>query len=86
MLEALLPAVPAEQALADHLVCYPATDPGNGLEPMVPDRLAEDFLALTLPGHDHPDFAADGWSAPVPARLFMPARPGRDYPPYARGC
>jgi len=41
------------QILSDHSVCYP---PGDGqaaiLEPLYPDRLAEDFLALTIPGHE----------------------------------
>jgi len=48
-----------DQTLKDHAVCYPAVDPGTvtALEPLYPDRLAEDFLALTLPGHpaDYPD-------------------------------
>ncbi|MEU5594765.1 hypothetical protein [Streptomyces sp. NPDC020298] len=37
--------------LADHGVCYPPADPGAVLEPLYPDRLAEDYLALTFPGH-----------------------------------
>ena len=44
--------------LADHAVCYPPTEPGAVLEPLYPDRLAEDYLALTFPGHtagdEHP--------------------------------
>ncbi|MEH1166948.1 tetratricopeptide repeat protein [Micromonospora sp. CPCC 205539] len=40
-------------ALADHGVCYPA-GAGRVLEPLYPDRLAEDFLALTLPSHSAP--------------------------------
>ncbi|MGV9728052.1 tetratricopeptide repeat protein [Streptomyces albogriseolus] len=68
---------PAGQVCGDHAVCYPpdgapgASAPqGAGpeagvpvLEPLYPDRLAEDFIALTLPGHraDHPSspWAAD---------------------------
>ncbi|WP_183064308.1 tetratricopeptide repeat protein [Streptomyces sp. gCLA4] len=49
------PAVthPAERTVADHTVCYPPADAHRGtvFEPLLPDRLAEDFLALTLPGH-----------------------------------
>ncbi|MFD0156613.1 hypothetical protein ACWGN8_15010 [Streptomyces sp. NPDC055768] len=49
------PAVahPAERTVADHTACYPPAEPHRGtvLEPLLPDRLAEDFLALTLPGH-----------------------------------
>ncbi|WP_329425730.1 hypothetical protein [Streptomyces sp. NBC_01268] len=39
--------------LRDHAFCYPPLDGGAGtvLEPLYPDRLAEDFVALTLPGH-----------------------------------
>jgi len=37
--------------LAAHGVCYPPENPGGVLEPLYPDRLAEDFLALSSPGH-----------------------------------
>jgi hypothetical protein len=46
----LMPDTPAKQALADHATCYPPGSPVTVLEPMVPDRLAEDFLALMIPG------------------------------------
>ncbi|MGW4895902.1 hypothetical protein ACWEQL_27150 [Kitasatospora sp. NPDC004240] len=44
---------PSAEVLADHAVCYPPPDPARAvvLEPLYPDRLAEDFVALTLPGH-----------------------------------
>jgi tetratricopeptide (TPR) repeat protein len=59
-----LPAHP-EQVLSDHAVCYPPADPRHGavLEPLYPDRLAEDFLALMLPGHDLEAHPADPWAA-----------------------
>jgi tetratricopeptide (TPR) repeat protein len=43
----------AKQILIDHGVCYPPATPGQAtvLEPLYPDRLAEDFLALTVNGH-----------------------------------
>ncbi|MGW8360007.1 hypothetical protein ACWGK1_05495 [Streptomyces wedmorensis] len=43
----------AERIVADHIACYPPAEPHRRtvLEPLLPDRLAEDFLALTLPGH-----------------------------------
>lgn len=48
-----------ERVLDDHALCYPSPDPESSavLEPLYPDRLAEDFLALTVPGHaaDYPD-------------------------------
>ncbi|WP_405087774.1 tetratricopeptide repeat protein [Microbispora sp. NBC_01389] len=54
--EAILRSVGLEthldQLLDDHAVCYPAADGEAVLEPMYPDRLAEDFLALHLPAHN----------------------------------
>ncbi|MFJ4585452.1 tetratricopeptide repeat protein [Streptomyces echinatus] len=57
--------------LADHAVCYPPADPAREtvLEPLYPDRLAEDFLALTLPGHEA-DYPAQPWAAPTTAALL----------------
>lgn len=55
--------------LADHAVCYPPSDPGTVLEPLYPDRLAEDFLALSLPGHAHEDFTESPWASFTAARL-----------------
>jgi len=55
------------QILADHAVCYPPADPGSTvLEPLYPDRLAEDFLALTMPGHDA-DYPGQEWAATTSA-------------------
>lgn len=67
--------------LADHAVCYPPSDPGTVLEPLYPDRLAEDFLALSLPGHMHEDFPASPWASATAARLA--AREDREPPGYA---
>lgn len=52
------------QVLSDHAVCYPPALPGstNVLEPLLPDRLAEDFLALTVPGSPVTGYATDVWS------------------------
>ncbi|GAA4727174.1 tetratricopeptide repeat protein [Phytohabitans rumicis] len=54
-----------ERLLSDHAICYPPIDPRQGavLEPLYPDRLAEDFLALMLPGHDLDGHPADPWAA-----------------------
>ncbi|MFB7618115.1 tetratricopeptide repeat protein [Kitasatospora sp. NPDC056181] len=56
----------APEVLDDHRSCYPPAETGADqvLEPLYPDRLAEDFLALTMPGHrfaypDQPWAAAD---------------------------
>ncbi|MBV9452353.1 MAG: tetratricopeptide repeat protein [Streptosporangiaceae bacterium] len=74
--------VPASRILSDHSVCYPPADPGAStvLEPLYPDRLAEDFLALALPGHDLNDHPPDPWSAAAPVTLLTPA--AAQAPPY----
>jgi hypothetical protein len=59
------------QALDDHAVSYPTADlhDGSVLEPLYPDRLAEDFLALTLPGHQA-EYPAQPWAAATAADLL----------------
>ncbi|RST15560.1 tetratricopeptide repeat protein [Streptomyces sp. WAC05374] len=68
--------LPVERVLADHAVCYPPADPGRDtvLEPLYPDRLSEDFLALTLPGHEA-DYPAQVWAARTVGTLLR-AAPG----------
>ncbi|MBY8871612.1 tetratricopeptide repeat protein [Micromonospora sp. PLK6-60] len=60
-----------ERIVADHAVCYPPEQAGRDmvLEPLYPDRLAEDFLALTLPGHAA-DYPAQEWAGPVTPDLL----------------
>ncbi|WP_214416410.1 tetratricopeptide repeat protein [Sphaerisporangium fuscum] len=86
-------ALAAGQLLKDHAVCYPpAGTPGPAhleqrspagrggvtvLEPLYPDRLGEDYLALCTPGHSF-DFPADPWAEEAPARLLAP--PDGDQP------
>ncbi|MBD0741396.1 tetratricopeptide repeat protein [Streptomyces sp. CBMA152] len=70
VLEHVLPGVSVDRTLADHAVCYPPSDPGIALEPLLPDRLAEDFLALLLPGHPVTGFPPDAWATAVPERLL----------------
>ncbi|MET9314637.1 tetratricopeptide repeat protein [Kribbella sp. NPDC003505] len=53
-------SLPTAQILGDHAVCYPPA-PGTVLEPLYPDRLAEDFLALSLAGHQA-GYPAQDWS------------------------
>ncbi|WP_225823922.1 tetratricopeptide repeat protein [Streptomyces naphthomycinicus] len=69
--------VPA-QMLRDHARCYPAFPgrpvgggPATVLEPLYPDRLGEDYLALSTEGHDH-DHPPDPWTDRAPARLLAP--------------
>jgi hypothetical protein len=77
----------APAVLDDHAQCYPppAAEPGTVLQPLNPDRLAEDFVALTTPGHAHLDYQADRWAAGAVARLLAQELPG-PAPPYTRGA
>ncbi|MFC8666272.1 tetratricopeptide repeat protein [Streptomyces sp. NPDC057199] len=63
---------PPDQVLVDHATCYPPGQlpEGTVLEPLYPDRLAEDFLALTLPGHAY-DYPAQPWAAPTTAGALV---------------
>ncbi|MER7775803.1 tetratricopeptide repeat protein [Streptomyces sp. NPDC096191] len=72
-----------DRALTDHTFCYPPTDPRTVLEPLYPDRLAEDFLALCLPGHDLPDHRPDAWADSAPEVLLTPPAGEGALPPYA---
>lgn len=56
--------------IGDHAYCYPPTAPDLVLEPLYPDRLGEDFLALQTPGHTSADYQADEWATAAPARLL----------------
>ncbi|MGA5895118.1 tetratricopeptide repeat protein [Streptomyces venetus] len=71
---------PTTGVLADHAVCYPPPDAAAGksvLEPLYPDRLAEDFLALTLPGHTA-DYPAQRWACDTATEAVRRVRrPGR---------
>ncbi|MGK5497807.1 tetratricopeptide repeat protein [Streptomyces sp. URMC 125] len=71
VVEELSTPLPAPQVLADHSYCYPPPEPDHGtvLEPLYPDRLAEDFLALTLPGHTA-DYPAMPWSGTTVSTLL----------------
>ncbi|SCG75838.1 Tetratricopeptide repeat-containing protein [Micromonospora coxensis] len=59
-----------DPVLTDHAVCYPPAPPSEALEPMYPDRLAEDFLALTLAGHDVAAYPAAPWGTATLAALL----------------
>ncbi|WP_405801063.1 hypothetical protein [Streptomyces sp. NBC_01506] len=64
----------ADRLLTDHAYCYPPGASDTVLEPLYPDRLAEDFLALSLPGHELVDHTADPWAAGLP-ELLLPVPP-----------
>jgi tetratricopeptide (TPR) repeat protein len=69
------------QLLDDHARCYPPPDPDLALEPLDPDRLGEDFLALTLPGREDKFgyHATDMWTVTAPRLLLAPT--GRNASP-----
>ncbi|MEU7867627.1 tetratricopeptide repeat protein [Dactylosporangium sp. NPDC049140] len=62
--------------LADHRTCYPPVDRALVFEPLYPDRLAEDLLALLLPGHSISAYDPDPWSVDVPAALLARVQGG----------
>ncbi|MEU0116984.1 tetratricopeptide repeat protein [Streptomyces bobili] len=57
-----------DRIIADHGACYPPANQASVLEPLYPDRLAEDFLALTMPGHPA-EYPAQAWAPDVAATL-----------------
>ncbi len=65
-----LPGHP-DELLLDHRFCYPPTDRRWWLEPLYPDRLAEDFLALLTPGHDISSYDPDPWATAAPGMLLL---------------
>ncbi|WP_169811247.1 tetratricopeptide repeat protein [Nocardia anaemiae] len=57
------------ELIDDHRLCYPPLLPTTALQPLLPDRLAEDFIACTIP--DPTDASSgDPWAARVPERLL----------------
>lgn len=67
-----LPGHP-QDLLVDHRFCYPPVDRELVLEPLYPDRFAEDFIALFTPGHDISAYDPDPWAKHVPAALLTDA-------------
>lgn len=69
------------QILEDHARCYPPEDPSLVLEPLYPDRLGEDYLALTLPGREDEFgyYATDPWANTASTLLLAPT--GQDAEP-----
>ncbi len=69
-----------EAILRDHAVCYPPPEDHSAvLEPLYPDRLGEDFLALTMLGHDRDDYAPKPWARQTADVLL--SRDASDAPP-----
>ncbi|WFE20287.1 tetratricopeptide repeat-containing protein [Solwaraspora sp. WMMD937] len=74
----------ADQVLTDHAVCYPPAKPDKVLEPLYPDRLGEDLIALRLPGHKVAGSPTDPWSSGAITRLITGTDPdGAGQPPWS---
>ena len=58
------------QILREHALCYPPSEADAVLEPLYPDQLGEDFLALSTPGHNNAAYSADPWAIQALARLL----------------
>jgi hypothetical protein len=56
--------------LKAHARAYPSGADGTYLEPLYPDRLGEDFLALTTPGHQRSYMSSDPWTDKAIDRLL----------------
>ena len=76
----------ADQLVEDHGRCYPPEDPGLVLDPLAPDRLGEDYLALSLPGQeeDFGYYATDSWTITAPGLLLEPATADAEPAAYSR--
>lgn len=72
---------PAGQILRDHAQCYPPYEDQNVLVPLYPDRLGEDFIALTTPGHNNAIYPADPW-APGALRRLLSSPADMNEPPW----
>jgi hypothetical protein len=59
-----------EQVIDDHQHCYPPGDPAKVCEPLYPDQLGEDFLALHTPGHTLTSYQSDPWANTAASRLL----------------
>ena len=70
----------------DHRFCYPSEDSTalTVLQPLHPDRLGEDLLALSTPGHPHVDdddsWQPDDWAATAANNLLTSATTVADPP------
>ncbi|MCX4094622.1 tetratricopeptide repeat protein [Nocardia sp. alder85J] len=66
----------ADHIIDDHRYCYPPEDDTTALQPLRPDRLGEDLIALTTPGHSYTSAVTpDLWAAAVPALLLTDPAP-----------
>ncbi|WP_328383525.1 tetratricopeptide repeat protein [Micromonospora zamorensis] len=73
----------ATTIIDDHRFCYPPDDPRTVLQALHPDRLGEDLIALSTPGHPHTNdedgWGSDDWTVTVAEQLLQS---GPDLPPW----
>ncbi|MEU4508219.1 tetratricopeptide repeat protein [Nonomuraea wenchangensis] len=75
----------ANTLLDEHAYCYPPAQAGTVLEPLYPDRLAEDFAALAIPGPAAAELAGDDWAGhALSGLLAAPAGEAGQVPPWIR--
>jgi hypothetical protein len=61
----------ADRIIDDHALCYPNDDNSTVLERLQPDRIAEDFIGLTVPGAlQGASILTDDWAISASVRLF----------------
>lgn len=61
----------ADRLIDEHRVSYPSSDPTLVLEALQPDRLGEDFVALSTPGHDLTQmWPTDDWTIDAATTLI----------------
>ncbi|MFD6265619.1 tetratricopeptide repeat protein, partial [Micromonospora chalcea] len=67
----LTSSVDAGNNLLDfHGLCYPCSNSSMVLEPLRPERLAEDLIAMATPGHQIGGVVADDWASVAPKKLL----------------
>jgi tetratricopeptide (TPR) repeat protein len=74
----------AAAVLDDHQLLYPPHDSGTVLEPLYPDRLAEDFLALSTPSAGQSAGLVDPWTYDAPQVLLDRQGDGAPADPWDR--
>ncbi|MBO4161431.1 tetratricopeptide repeat protein [Micromonospora antibiotica] len=79
-----LTAPAATTIIDDHRFCYPPEDHHTVFQALHPDRLGEDLIALSTPGHQHTDdedgWDSDDWAVTAVEHLL---RVDTDPPPWA---
>ncbi|MFJ8689577.1 tetratricopeptide repeat protein [Micromonospora wenchangensis] len=60
----------ADRLIDDHTTCYPPSDTRTVFEPLHPDRLGEDLIALSTPGHDSSTRLERDWTSEAVTALL----------------